>query len=241
MVGGDRDPPKRTFESRRFRLLRVCNPQNGKAHRCRPDHWPVIFVLEFKVGEKEFTTAGLDQVCDYALDLKNFHETSYSCLIAPILIATNALPVVCTICPTPQNDKLLFPIRCSTHSLAQVIDGVLSSCFITSGAIQTPCYQCEIPRRSCALVPRSQGRCAFVVLPGGRGNRVSRARTGTRLGMRSVGRRFSPRSRRLGTLVLCWRSMEQHPKARAPNLPKKRVSCSPDAGEAGNGDCCPSG
>jgi len=107
---------------------------------------PVIFVLEFKVGEKEFTTAGLDQVCDYALDLKNFHETSYSCLIAPILIATNALPVVCTICPTPQNDKLLFPIRCSTHSLAQVIDGVLSSCFITSGAIKTPCYQCEIPR-----------------------------------------------------------------------------------------------
>src|SRR5439155_280363 len=87
---------------------------------------PAIFVLEFKVGEKEFTIAGLDQVCDYALDLKNFHETSYSCFIAPVLIATNARPVVSTICATPQNDKLLYPIRCSTDSLARVIDGVLS-------------------------------------------------------------------------------------------------------------------
>ena len=32
---------------------------------------PVIFVLEFKVGEKEFTTAAIDQVYDYALDLIN--------------------------------------------------------------------------------------------------------------------------------------------------------------------------
>src|SRR3954466_14775378 len=31
----------------------------------------VIFVLEFKVGERAFTAAGLDQVWDYALDLKN--------------------------------------------------------------------------------------------------------------------------------------------------------------------------
>ena len=33
---------------------------------------PVIFVLEFKVGEKEFTSYAIDQVMDYALDLKNF-------------------------------------------------------------------------------------------------------------------------------------------------------------------------
>jgi hypothetical protein len=37
---------------------------------------PVMFVLEFKVGEKEFTSSALDQVCDYALDLKNFDESS---------------------------------------------------------------------------------------------------------------------------------------------------------------------
>ena len=87
---------------------------------------PVIFVLEFKVGEKEFTTAGLDQVCDYALDLKNFHETSYSRFIVPILIATNARTIAHAICATPQNDKLLCPVRCNTDSLGQVIDSVLA-------------------------------------------------------------------------------------------------------------------
>src|SRR5579885_3843891 len=49
---------------------------------------PAIFVLEFKVGEKEFPSYAIDQVWDYALDLKNFHETSHDRFIAPILIAT---------------------------------------------------------------------------------------------------------------------------------------------------------
>ena len=45
----------------------------------------VIFVLEFKIGEREFLLSSIDQVLDYALDLKNFHETSHRHLIAPIL------------------------------------------------------------------------------------------------------------------------------------------------------------
>ncbi len=35
---------------------------------------PVVLVVEFKVGETAFDRAALDQVWDYALDLKNFHE-----------------------------------------------------------------------------------------------------------------------------------------------------------------------
>ena len=50
----------------------------------------VIFVLEFKVDEKEFGAAALEQVWDYALDLKNFHQTSHKPLVAPVLIATKA-------------------------------------------------------------------------------------------------------------------------------------------------------
>ena len=49
---------------------------------------PVIFVLEFKTGAREFTSYAVDQVMDYALDLKNFHETSHDRFIAPVLIAT---------------------------------------------------------------------------------------------------------------------------------------------------------
>ena len=59
---------------------------------------PVIFVLEFKVGEAHFNSSALDQVTDYCLDLKNFHETSLNHFIAPVLIATASRrikPIVC--------------------------------------------------------------------------------------------------------------------------------------------------
>ena len=37
---------------------------------------PAVFVIEFKVGASAYETADLDQVMDYALDLRNFHEGS---------------------------------------------------------------------------------------------------------------------------------------------------------------------
>ncbi len=86
---------------------------------------PVIFVLEFKVGEREFTTYALDQVCDYALDLKNFHDTSHEQYIAPILIATDAKVAVPIVAVTPQNDKLIYPIKSNTGQLGKVIEDVL--------------------------------------------------------------------------------------------------------------------
>ncbi|MCG2785556.1 MAG: DUF2075 domain-containing protein [Anaerolineae bacterium] len=85
----------------------------------------VIFVLEFKVGEKEFPAYAIDQVWDYALDLKNFHETSHEHFIAPVLIATKANAQTTTISATPHNDKLLFPIKSSAALLGQIIADVL--------------------------------------------------------------------------------------------------------------------
>jgi predicted metalloenzyme YecM len=84
-----------------------------------------IFILEFKVGENEFPSYAIDQVWDYALDLKNFHETSHEHFMAPVLIATKAKNVTATISTTPHNDKLLFPIKCNGESLNQVIADVL--------------------------------------------------------------------------------------------------------------------
>ncbi|MDO8293690.1 MAG: DUF2075 domain-containing protein [Gallionella sp.] len=86
---------------------------------------PVIFVLEFKVGESEFSTYAMDQVCDYALDLKNFHDSSHEQYIAPVLIATNAKDTVPIIAATPQNDRLLFPIKSNITQLGKVIEDVL--------------------------------------------------------------------------------------------------------------------
>jgi hypothetical protein len=85
----------------------------------------VIFVLEFKVGEKEFASNAIDQVLDYCLDLKNFHETSHQHLIAPVLIATEAKGVIPIISPTPHNDNLLFTIKTSALLLADVLRNVL--------------------------------------------------------------------------------------------------------------------
>lgn len=46
----------------------------------------IIFCMEFKVGKTEALQADVEQVLDYALDLKNFHLYSYDKPIVPILI-----------------------------------------------------------------------------------------------------------------------------------------------------------
>jgi hypothetical protein len=86
---------------------------------------PVIFVLEFKVGEKEFASYATDQVWDYALDLKNFHETSHEAYIAPVLISTKAKVDIAIISTSIHNDKLIIPIKCNEEFLAQVLVDVL--------------------------------------------------------------------------------------------------------------------
>jgi hypothetical protein len=52
----------------------------------------IVFVLEFKAGASEHASNALDQVEDYALDLKNFHEGSHHVPIVPVLVSTNAQP-----------------------------------------------------------------------------------------------------------------------------------------------------
>lgn len=87
----------------------------------------VIFVLEFKVGDKEFTANAVDQVWDYALDLKNFHETSHDHLIAPVLIATEAkYSEQYTLIEKSYQDLTLSPIKTNTQNLQSVIEGVLT-------------------------------------------------------------------------------------------------------------------
>ncbi len=85
-----------------------------------------IFILEFKVGDKEFSSSAIDQVWDYALDLKNFHSSSHDHFIAPILIATNAKNITPVISLTPQSDKVLFPIKSNTETLMSVINNTLA-------------------------------------------------------------------------------------------------------------------
>jgi len=50
-----------------------------------------IFVIEFKVGSDTFSAQAVEQVEDYALDLKNFHAGSHDLSIVPILVPTKAI------------------------------------------------------------------------------------------------------------------------------------------------------
>ena len=48
----------------------------------------VVVVIEFKVGAASFDRDAVEQVWDYALDLKYFHRASHAAPIVPILVAT---------------------------------------------------------------------------------------------------------------------------------------------------------
>ena len=50
----------------------------------------LIFVIEFKIGDRSYSNYAQNQTIDYCLDLQNFHEQSHNKVIIPILIATNA-------------------------------------------------------------------------------------------------------------------------------------------------------
>ena len=80
----------------------------------------VIFVIEFKVGEEEYRRDHLNQVWDYALDLKNFHKASHSAPIIPILVATNA-EYSDTELMMPFTDAVYSPRRCNSDGLGKLI------------------------------------------------------------------------------------------------------------------------
>lgn len=86
----------------------------------------VLFVLEFKAGETHFNVAALDQVWDYALDLKNFHDASHDICIAPVLVATRSTAQKIDLQCTQHDDGLIRPVRASPADLAAVIVEVLA-------------------------------------------------------------------------------------------------------------------
>lgn len=100
-------------------------PRMGKRVDCILLLNNVIFVIEFKVGEKEFLNHNVEQVWDYALDLKNFHQPSHNAIIAPILIATESTNSFIEISFSSHDDNLIYPIKTNSVDLKKSIDAVL--------------------------------------------------------------------------------------------------------------------
>lgn len=99
----------------------------------------VVFVIEFKVGEKHFLNHNIEQVWDYALDLKNFHKTSHKVVLVPVLIATEAKKNFMEIQLTSHNDNLTLPVKIGSEGLFEVIQNALDF-FSDESQINIPEY-----------------------------------------------------------------------------------------------------
>jgi hypothetical protein len=82
----------------------------------------IIFLLEFKVGEKKYPLYAIEQVTDYAFDLSCFHKESHNRLLVPILISTKAHSVKQEI--RISKDNVLETICCNEYEIAKYITEV---------------------------------------------------------------------------------------------------------------------
>ncbi len=98
----------------------------------------VVFAIEFKVGDSDYTSSAVDQVWDYALDLKNFHEPSHDCHVVPILVATQAKASTRND-NVQRTDRVRVPIRCNSENLAAAIHDELTA--VTGSPIATQAWE----------------------------------------------------------------------------------------------------
>jgi DUF2075 family protein len=81
----------------------------------------IVFVIEFKVGESKYYRSSIEQVWDYALDLKNFHKPSHEAILVPILVATESQNSFVEISTCSHNDRILTPIKTNKLCLREAI------------------------------------------------------------------------------------------------------------------------
>lgn len=83
----------------------------------------LIFVLEFKVGSKEYDQQSINQVLDYCLDLQNFHEGSHENKLVPILISTEGEDIS----NSPELSNNIFSVlKCNRKNFGIEVSNLLS-------------------------------------------------------------------------------------------------------------------
>lgn len=79
----------------------------------------ILYILEFKVGEARYPRYAIDQITDYALTLKYFHQESYQKKIVPLLICTHAPSKEHQL--TVDQDGIYHPILCNDSNLGPTL------------------------------------------------------------------------------------------------------------------------
>jgi len=85
----------------------------------------IVFAIEFKAGQDTYLQADMEQVMDYALDLKNFHLASHDRTIVPILVATDAKESTSALFFSVYDDMIYNPIMSNTDNLQSIIAKVI--------------------------------------------------------------------------------------------------------------------
>ena len=84
-------------------------------------HKNIVYLLEFKCGDDQYRASTVDQVYDYALDLRNFQKESHDKLIANIIVSTRAPQVDIKII---ENERIIEPICCNSYNIRDAVDSV---------------------------------------------------------------------------------------------------------------------
>lgn len=81
----------------------------------------IIYLLEFKCGDTVYHASTIDQVYDYALDLRNFQKESHDKLIANLIVSTNAPNKSFNII---EKERIIEPICCNSNNIFQAIESI---------------------------------------------------------------------------------------------------------------------
>lgn len=87
----------------------------------------IVFCLEFKVGQKDALQSDVEQVLDYALDLKNFHLYSADCPIAPVLIPTKCAAHKWSLLPSAYHEGIINPLIVGEGGIHEIVAKVVDS------------------------------------------------------------------------------------------------------------------
>ncbi len=85
-----------------------------------------LVIIEFKVGSKNFPSHAVEQVWDYALDLKNFHSESHDKTIVPILVCTEASDSLARLDLIQQRQDVYEPIKATPNLLGAAVNAALT-------------------------------------------------------------------------------------------------------------------
>lgn len=85
----------------------------------------ILYIIEFKTGATYYSKHAIDQVTDYSLSLKYFHQASSHKKLIPIVVCTNAPPFDNKI--SAYQDGIYHPLLCNKTTLGPTLQHLFNT------------------------------------------------------------------------------------------------------------------